>query len=67
MLITSKAEAKKKGRRTSRFDKGKYKWTGSLKDYIGMEVPDYEGIHAVYAERRKDSYGPFTVLIAVHD
>ena len=41
MLITSKAEAKKKGQRTSRFDKGKYKWTGSLKDYIGMEVPDY--------------------------
>ena len=67
MLITSKADARKKGQRTSRFDRGKYKWTGSIKDYYGMEVLDYDGILAVYPEYRKDKHGAFTVLIAVHN
>ena len=69
MLITSKSKVKqliKDGFRTSRFDRGKYKWTGSVRDYYGMEVPDFEDIVAVYPEQRKDSYGPFVILNAVH-
>ena len=63
MKITSKPKVK---HNHSRFDRGKYKWTGTLKDYYGLEVPDYEGIEAVYPERRKDSYGVYVALIAIH-
>lgn len=69
MLIVSKCSLKhslKNGYKTSRFDRGKYKWTGSVRDYYGKEVPDFPGIIAVYPEQRKDSYGPFVALIAVH-
>lgn len=32
-----------------------------------MEVPDLEGVLAVYPEQRKDSHGKYVALIAVHD
>ena len=69
MLITPKSKSKhlvKKGFRTSRFDLGKYKWTGTVKDYYGMEVPDFPDIVAVYPEQRRDSHGDFVALVAVH-
>ena len=64
MLITKKPRYKCNH---SRFDRGKYKWTGTLKDYYGLEVPDYDGVHLVYPERRQDAHGPYVALIAVHD
>lgn len=69
MKITTLAKVKpllKSGYRRSRFDRGKYKWTGTCNDYINLEVPDYPGIIAVYAERRSDKHGPYVALIAVH-
>jgi hypothetical protein len=69
MLITTRAKVKtllQQGGRTSRFDRGKYKWTGTIKDYVGLEIPDLDGIEAVFAEKRNDSWGPYVVLIAVH-
>ena len=69
MLIITKSKAQqliKNGCRCSRFDRGKYKWTGTIKNYVGMEVPDYEGIIAVFAEQRKDRFGKYVALMAVH-
>lgn len=69
MLITTRAKVQKllkAGYRTSRFDRGNYRWTGTLKDYVGKEVPDLEGVTHVFADKRKDSDGPYVVLMAVH-
>ena len=63
MKITRKPKVK---HNHSRFDRGKYKWTGTLKDYYDKEVPDIDGVVAVYPERRKDSYGVYVALMAVH-
>ena len=63
MKITRKPKVK---HNHSRFDKGKYKWTGTLNDYYGKEVPDIPGVAAVYPERRSDSDGVYVALIAVH-
>lgn len=63
MIITRKPKVK---HNHSRFDRGKYKWTGTLKDYYGMEVPDIDVVVSVYPERRSDSHGVYVALIAVH-
>ncbi|PZZ46174.1 hypothetical protein DIV13_26630 [Escherichia coli] len=41
------------------FCTGKYRWHGSAEAYTGREVQDIPGVLAVFAERRKDSFGPY--------
>lgn len=48
-----------------KFDSGKYKWTGKAKDYVGTEVTDISGVHAVYPERRVDKDGPYCQLMCI--
>lgn len=50
-----------------KFDNGKYTWSGSQADYVGREVPDIDGIHAVYVERRQDKHGPFAQLMSIYE
>lgn len=49
----------------SKFDKGKYEWTGKAKDYIGKEVIDIPGVLAVYVERRQNEDGPYACLMSI--
>ena len=44
---------------------GKYRWHGSTETYTGREVQDIPGVLAVFAERRKDSFGPYVRLMSV--
>ncbi|HCX4386197.1 DUF987 family protein, partial [Escherichia coli] len=44
---------------------GKYRWHGSAEAYTGREVQDIPGVLAVFAERRKDSFGPYVRLMNV--
>ena len=44
---------------------GKYRWHGSTDTYAGREVQDIPGVLAVFAERRKDSFGPYVRLMSV--
>ena len=44
---------------------GKYRWHGSAEAYTGREVQDIPGVLAVFAERRKDSFGPYVRLMSV--
>ena len=39
--------------------------TAVLKAYTGREVQDIPGVLAVFAERRKDSFGPYVRLMSV--
>ena len=50
-----------------KFDSGKYQWHGSAKHYVGRDVPDIKGVHAVYCVRRQDSDGPYAQLMCVHE
>ncbi|WP_133254046.1 DUF987 domain-containing protein [Escherichia coli] len=43
------------------FCTGKYRWHGSAEAYTGREVQDIPGVLAVFAERRKDSFGPYVI------
>ena len=73
MITVSKREAMKimaethlnRTLRIMKFDNGKYKWKGSCKHYIGLEVIDCNDVLAVFPERRQDSYGPYTQLRCV--
>ncbi len=47
------------------FCTGKYRWHGSAEAYTGREVQDIPGVLAVFAERRKDSFGPYVRLMSV--
>ena len=47
------------------FCTGKYRWHGSTDTYTGREVQDIPGVLAVFAERRKDSFGPYVRLMSV--
>ncbi len=47
------------------FCTGKYRWHGSTEAYTGSEVQDIPGVLAVFAERRKDSFGPYVRLMSV--
>ncbi len=47
------------------FCTGKYRWHGSAEAYTGREVQDIPGVLAVFAERRKDSFGPYVRLMNV--
>ncbi|EJA8917822.1 DUF987 family protein, partial [Escherichia coli] len=47
------------------FCTGKYRWHGSAGAYTGREVQDIPGVLAVFAERRKDSFGPYVRLMSV--
>ena len=40
-------------------------WHGSAEAYTGREVQDIPGVLAVFAERRKDSFGPYVRLMSV--
>jgi len=50
-----------------KFDGGKYQWHGSQKHYVGHDVPDIRGVHAVFIERRSDSDGPYGQLMCIHE
>ena len=39
--------------------------TAALETYTGREVQDIPGVLAVFAERRKDSFGPYVRLMSV--
>ena len=39
--------------------------TGGTEAYTGREVQDIPGVLAVFAERRKDSFGPYVRLMSV--
>jgi hypothetical protein len=72
MKITSKAKAMSILRSGSNlivgcYCTGKYKWTGKSADYIGKEVEDLNGVHAVYVERRTDSDGPYARMMSIHE
>ena len=41
------------------------RWHGSTETYTGREVQDIPGVLAVFAERRKDSFGPYVRLMSV--
>ncbi len=41
------------------------RWHGSAEAYTGREVQDIPGVLAVFAERRKDSFGPYVRLMSV--
>ncbi|HAX6903105.1 TPA: DUF987 domain-containing protein [Escherichia coli] len=41
------------------------RWHGSTEAYTGREVQDIPGVLAVFAERRKDSFGPYVRLMSV--
>ncbi|WP_374204673.1 DUF987 family protein [Escherichia coli] len=43
----------------------KYRWHGGTEAYTGREVQDIPGVLAVFAERRKDSFGPYVRLMSV--
>ncbi|EFN0637954.1 DUF987 family protein, partial [Escherichia coli] len=43
----------------------KYRWHGSTEAYTGREVQDIPGVLAVFAERHKDSFGPYVRLMSV--
>lgn len=47
------------------FCTGKYRWHGSAEAYTGREVQGIPGVLAVFAERRKDSFGPYVRLMSV--
>ena len=47
------------------FCTGKYRWHGSAEAYTGREVQDIPGVLAVFAERHKDSFGPYVRLMSV--
>lgn len=49
------------------FCTGKYRWHGSAEAYTGREVQDIPGVLAVFAERRKDSFGPYVRLAYFHE
>ena len=53
--------------REGKFCTGKYTWTGSQKYYIGKEVVDIPGVHAVYVVRRQDSDGPYAQMRSIHE
>ncbi len=43
----------------------KYRWQIGADTYTGRVVQDIAGVLAVFAERRKDSFGPYVRLISV--
>ncbi|MCW3279167.1 DUF987 domain-containing protein [Escherichia coli] len=47
------------------FCTGKYRRHGSTEAYTGREVQDIPGVLAVFAERHKDSFGPYVRLMSV--
>ncbi|HBV9253431.1 TPA: DUF987 domain-containing protein [Klebsiella pneumoniae] len=70
MKIISKRQAMAIHRQHSesrlfRFCTGKYRWSGSICHYHGMEVQDIRGVLAVFAERRRDRNGPYVILRSV--
>ncbi|SPW28709.1 Protein of uncharacterised function (DUF987) [Edwardsiella tarda] len=70
MKIMSKGEAiaihrRYPGSRIFRFDKGKYRWYGTLSHGYGKEVNDIPGVLAVFAERRQGVYEPYTRLMCI--
>lgn len=72
MKIVSKSQANTIARRypnaiRTRFDAGKYKWTGSSADYIGRDVLDISFVRAVYVERRQDQEGAYAVLMSISE
>ncbi len=50
-----------------KFDSGKYAWRGTQNAYIGRDLPDINGVHAVFVERRADADGPYAQLRCVHE
>ncbi|QKJ88295.1 DUF987 domain-containing protein [Paramixta manurensis] len=53
------------GSRLFRFCTGKYKWSGSICHYAGLEVQDICGVLTVFAERRQDRNGPYVILRSI--
>lgn len=47
------------------FCTGKYRWHDSAEAYTGREVQDIPGVLTVFAERRKDSFGPHVRSMSV--
>ena len=74
MKIVSKADANailrhlvRKGVpvETQNFDNGKYRWSGTQKEYIGKEVQKFPGVEAVYVVRKQDRYGVYAQFLSI--
>lgn len=48
-----------------KYDSGKYKWTGSQKDYIGKECKVSDDVVALWVERRADKNGAYAQLMCL--
>lgn len=44
---------------------GKYKWSGSARDWAGQEIQTSDSIKAIYVERRQDQHGPYAKMMCV--
>lgn len=51
--------------RLFRYCTGKYQWHGSIRHYLGKDLPDIPGVLAVYVERRQDRNGPYACLMSI--
>lgn len=49
---------------TGKFDNGKYRVDQS---FIGREVKDLPGVHAVYPVRKRDRDGPYVQLMSISE
>ena len=50
-----------------KFNSMKHIWFGSQKHYIGKDVPNIPGIHAIYVERRQNKDGPYAQLMCIYN
>lgn len=76
MKITTKRKAKsiqtdtlfthKKTATIGKYDNSKYEWTGKASNYVGKDVENvFDGLLAVYVERRTNSDGPYAQVMCV--
>lgn len=69
--ITTQAQAEKilrqtPGARRTIYSAGKYKWSGSSKDYVGRREENVcSDIRAIYVERRTDADGPYAKVMCI--
>lgn len=54
-------------KQVTKFDNGRYQWTGSLLNYVGREVPKLPGVYAVFPTQRHDEHGAYVQLLCVTD
>ncbi|ACL06257.1 hypothetical protein Dalk_4579 [Desulfatibacillum aliphaticivorans] len=57
-------DGKNRAKTPTKYDSGKYKWTGKASDYTGVDIDFvWPELLAVYVERRSDANGPYAQLM----